>query len=64
MNIGDIVRIDKCEQCAGVIGKTVRIKSMSEDGKKVELNYGKGRPLSNRPNFLSLDDVSLVDNKE
>jgi len=41
-----------------MIGKTAKIKSIDE--KSVVLNYGRGRPQTNRPSAVNLDDVSLA----
>lgn len=63
MNIGDVVRIHSCASCPGVVGKTAKIKSLTgltgED--TVELNFGRGRPMADRPKFISRNDVTLVE---
>jgi len=58
MNVGDTVKINKCEACPTMVGKTAKIKSI--DAQSVVLNYGRGRPQTNRPTMLNLDDISLV----
>ncbi len=62
MKVGDTVKIEKCEKCPAVVGKTAKIKVFtSEPGyDAVELNFGKGRPQVNRPHLFNLDDISLV----
>ena len=62
MNVGDTVRVIKCDQCSGIVGKTAKIKSLEDN--MVKLNFGKGRPSLNRPEALSVNDVSLVKEKE
>ncbi len=58
MKVGDIVRIDKCDACPKIVGKTVAIKQLDDD--TVVLNFGRGRPLANRPHAIKRTDVSLV----
>lgn len=60
MNVSDIVRIDKCNECPGLVGKTAKIVSLDFDNHRVELSFGRGRPQANRPKFVHVDDVSLV----
>lgn len=62
MNVGDTVKIEKCEKCPGVIGKTAKIKGFTSDPgyDVVELNFGKGRPQVGRPHLFNVDDISLV----
>lgn len=59
---GDVVRIDKCDVCPELVGKTVKIKGFNiEQGyDAVELNFGRGRPRMNRPGSVSVTDISLV----
>jgi len=59
MKVGDSVTINKCDQCAAVVGKVVKVKSVN-DG-VIQVNYGRGRPQANRPSTIPLSDVSLVD---
>lgn len=61
MNVGDIVKIDKCDGCPGIVGKTAKIVSLDFDNHAVELSFGRGRPQANRPKFVNVDSVSLVD---
>ncbi len=58
-SIGAKVKINKCDACPNVVGKTVTVKCVLDDG--LELNYGRGRPQNNRPVRISKDDVSLVE---
>lgn len=65
LKVGDKIRINKCELCPKLTGKTVIITSVlsgdSPDGNtKLIVNYGRGRPQAGRPEFLVVDDVSLV----
>jgi len=64
MNVGDTIKIEKCEQCSVIIGKTAKIKKRipSEPGivGGLILNFGRGRPQTSRPKIISFDDVSLV----
>lgn len=63
MEIGTVVKINKCDVCPGVVGKTATITGFtSEPGyKAVTLNFGRGRPQMNRPCFIGVDDISVVD---
>ncbi len=58
MNVGDTVKIDKCDVCSAVVGKTAKVVSLGKD--TVRLNFGRGRPQKDRPTFHDKDDVSLV----
>ncbi len=61
MNIGDVVRIDKCEMCPGVVGKVVPVKGFREDTETmVKLGFGRGRPAAGRPEFFSVDDLTVI----
>lgn len=60
MKVGDTVRIDKCDTCPKIVGKTVRIKGFCDDRVTVLLNFGRGRPSANRPEAVKMTDVSLV----
>jgi hypothetical protein len=63
LKVGDNVRIDKCESCPKLVGRTVVIKSINPDGPdgaRLYVSYGRGRPQTGRPEFLFIDDVSLV----
>lgn len=64
MKIGDVVKIENCVCCPGIVGKTAQIKSFAgvvgkEEG-TIELNFGRGRPLADRPKFISSRDVTLI----
>lgn len=61
MNIGDTVQINKCDGCPSIVGKTAKIVSLDLENHKVELSFGRGRPQANRPKFMSVDDISLID---
>jgi hypothetical protein len=58
--VNEIVRVVKCECCAGVVGKTGRIKSLSENGDSVSISFGKGRPQRGRPELFPTGDLALV----
>lgn len=65
LKVDDKIRIDKCESCPKLIGRTVVITDVlsgdsSEGEIKLLVNYGRGRPQAGRPEFLVTDDVSLV----
>lgn len=63
MKIGDLVKINKCQQCQGIVDKIVPVSKLNvEDGQivSVVLNFGRGRPRTNRPKAISVYDVSLV----
>ena len=60
MNIGDVVRIKSCVSCPAVIGKTAKIKSFAGGEDTVELNFGRGRPMADRPKFISRGDLTVV----
>lgn len=64
MKVGDVVKVEKCDKCPAVVGKTAKIKCFTSEpdcnGNAVELNFGKGRPQVNRPHLFNLDDISLV----
>ena len=64
MKIGDLVKVNKCDQCPGVVGKVVSVSKVNVvDGNVVSigLNFGKGRPQRNRPDSFSPSDVSIVE---
>lgn len=60
--IGNRIKIDRCDVCPAIIGKTAKITGFtSEPGyKAVKLNFGRGRPQLNRPKVVGVNDVSLV----
>lgn len=64
MNVGDIVKVNKCNACPGVIGKTAKVKEMcrlnDEDPGTARLNFGKGRPQAGRPEIFDVEDLSVV----
>lgn len=67
--VGCIVKIDKCEVCPAVVGKTAKVKGfVSSDDEaaigKVRLSFGRGRPQGGRPSVFDMDDVSLVGEPE
>ena len=61
MNVGDKVRIVKCDVCPKIVGKTGVITKFYEEGSSIEINFGKGRPQLGRPNAYPLDSVVLVE---
>ena len=64
MNVGDKVRITKCDVCSKVVGKVASITEITtiagQDGEKVK--FGRGRPQLGRPNAFVLGDIALVAN--
>lgn len=60
MKIGDVVRIEKCEGCPSMVGKTATVRKVVDDN-TVELNYGRGRPLADRPKTICVNDVTVVE---
>jgi len=58
--VKDVVRVVKCECCAGVVGKTGSVKSLSENGESVSISFGKGRPQRGRPEYFPVGDLALV----
>lgn len=63
MKIGASVKIDKCDVCPAIVGKTVKVTGFtSEPGyEAVKVNFGRGRPQANRPSFVSVDDISVLE---
>ena len=59
MNVGDTVKINKCNVCPNVVGKTAKVAEVNEDNVKV--TFGRGRPQKDRPSVFVFDDVSVVD---
>ncbi len=68
-DIGCTVKIDKCTVCPAIVGKTAKVKGFivgvdETERDKVELNFGRGRPPSDRPSVVDASDVSLVGESE
>jgi len=63
MNIGDKIRIVKCDVCPKVVGKIVSVAKITTiDGRGgVEVRFGRGRPQLGRPSVVGFDDVSLIE---
>ena len=61
MNVGEMVTVDKCDECPSLVGKVFIVKGLSDDERSVSFKYGRGRPQKNRPEFICIDDVSLTD---
>lgn len=70
MNVGDQVRIVKCEECPKVVGKTVKVTGIKtvDQGEKigqvgvgVVVNYGRGRPQLGRPTEFVFADVVRIE---
>jgi len=59
MKVGDVVKIEKCAACPAVVGKTAKVRAIT-DG-QVELNFGRGRPQANRPKTVAEGDVTVVE---
>ncbi len=69
MNIGDKVRIIKCDVCYAVVGKIARINglTMLDSGvgiSNLTLNFGRGRPQTDRPHIFNVEDVELITEHE
>jgi hypothetical protein len=65
MKAGDMVKINKCDVCPGIVGKTAKVVDLTSGNETpgfdaVRLNFGRGRPQVNRPMTVNVDDVSLV----
>lgn len=61
MKIGDIVRVDKCEACEAIVGKTGKIKCFVDSiypEQAAVLNFGKGRPQKGRPHAFPVGDLT------
>ena len=56
--IGEKVVVNKCDACPSIVGKTAKVKGFGDN--TVLLSFGRGRPQTNRPKFISVDNVSLV----
>lgn len=63
VTVGAEVVINKCDACPAIVGKTAKVKGFNEDSSAVSFNFGRGRPQANRPEFVNVDDVSLVEEK-
>lgn len=57
MNVNDRVRIVSCNGCKKLVGKVYPIKSV--DNQRIELNYGRGRPIAGRPRFHDMNNLEL-----
>lgn len=66
MEIGTNVRIDKCDACPEIVGKTAKITGFTSDPgyNAAKLNFGRGRPQANRPSFVRVEDISLAEKKD
>jgi len=58
MEIGDVVEVVQCNKCPKIIGKTGTIKAVTDCF--VDLNFGRGRPTTDRPETYRKSDVKLV----
>ncbi len=70
MNVGDQVRIVKCEECPKVVGKTVKVteiqtvdqgEGIGRVGVGVKVSFGRGRPQLGRPNEFIFADVVRIE---
>lgn len=52
------MRIVRCEQCPAIVGKMAKVRDIK--GVSVDLQFGRGRPVSDRPRFMNMDDLSIV----
>lgn len=64
--VGDMIKVDKCDACPAVIGKTAKVTGLtSKPGyDAVTLSFGRGRPQAGRPHVFGVLDISLVCEKE
>lgn len=64
MEIGASVKINKCDACPAIVGKIAKITgfTLKPGYNAANLNFGRGRPQANRPSFVSVDDISVVEN--
>ncbi len=60
MEIGTKVKIDKCDECPTIVGKTAKVRGFTETPDVVLLNFGRGRPQSGRPKSMSVANLSVV----
>lgn len=60
VSVGDLVRVDKCEQCAAVVGKTAKVSGFTATVGVVLLNFGRGRPRLGQPKSMNTNDLTLV----
>ena len=58
MQIGDVVKVVQCNKCPKVVGKTAKITAVTDCF--VDLNFGRGRPATDRPTTYRKQDVQLV----
>jgi hypothetical protein len=58
--IGSRVKVVNCGSCSAVVGKIASVRDVSEDG-RIRLNFGRGRPSRNRPEFFNASDLELVE---
>lgn len=63
LSIGSKVKIDRCESCPAVVGKTAKITSFKEEPGfcSAVLNFGRGRPQANRPVSVPVVDLSVAE---
>jgi hypothetical protein len=61
MNVGDMVTVNRCDECPSLVGKVFVVKGFSDTKMGVSFKYGRGRPQKNRPEFISVNDLSLTD---
>jgi len=66
MNVGDMVKVNKCNACPAIVGKTAKVTGLISEsgGKAVTLSFGRGRPANGRPHMFSIEDISLVQTQE
>lgn len=62
-SVGSNVTVNKCDACPAIVGKTAKVVGFtSEPGyDAAKLKFGRGRPQSNRPSFINIDDISFVE---
>ncbi len=60
MNIGDKVKVLRCDKCEAVVNRVVRIKGTNDNG-MFRLDFGRGRPNKGRPEYFDENDLELVE---
>lgn len=60
-SVGDLVRINKCEECPAVVGKIAKISGFTTTAGVVLLNFGRGRPRLGQPKSMNTNDLTVVE---
>lgn len=64
MNVGDKVRIVKCDKCSKVVGRTVKVtevQTVDQVDVSVKVSFGRGRPQLGRPSEFMIAEVACVE---